>query len=121
MASAQTIEKRDYWNSLDLLIIDEAHVQRKAILEFAKAWAGPVIGLTATPLTPGLGDHYTHVVNATTTDSLLSDGWLSPLRIFPATPMDMTGAKKTAGEWTGSEVRNRGRASSGTSSRTGHG
>ena len=107
VASAQTIEKRDYWNNLDLLIIDEAHVQRKAILEFAREWGGPVIGLTATPLTDGLAETYTHVVNATTTDDLLAQGWLAPLRIYTATEIDMRGAKKKAGEWTASEVRQR--------------
>ena len=40
VCSAQTIEKREYWNDLDLLVIDEAHVQRKAIMEFAKEWGG---------------------------------------------------------------------------------
>ncbi len=108
VCSAQTIEKRAYWNSLDLLIIDEAHVQRKAILKFAKDWGGPVIGLTATPLTPGLNETYTHLVNATTTDALLAEGWLASLRIYAATPMDMRGAKVVAGEWTAEEVRARG-------------
>ena len=109
VASAQTIEKREYWNNLDLLIIDEAHVQRKAILDFARAWGGPVIGLTATPLTPGLGDFYEYVVNATTTDTLLREGYLAPLRIYAATEIDMKGAKKQSGEWTSKEVRERGR------------
>ena len=109
VASAQTIEKREYWNNLDLLVIDEAHIQRKKIMEFAKEWGGPVIGLTATPLTPDLGSFYEHIVNATTTDQLLAEGWLAPLRIYAAAEIDMTGAKKTAGEWTASEVRNRGR------------
>ena len=31
VAMAQTIEKREFWSGLDLLIIDECHVQRKAI------------------------------------------------------------------------------------------
>ncbi len=110
VCSAQTIEKRDYLSALDLLVIDEAHVQRQAITEFAKRWGGPVIGLTATPLTRGLGETYEHVVNATTTDALLAAGYLAPLRIYAATEIDMTGAKKTVGgEWQKSEVRERAR------------
>ena len=108
VCSAQTIEKREYWKELDLVVIDEAHVQRKKILDFVKGWGGPVIGLTATPLTPGLNETYTNIVNATTTDTLLEQGWLAPLRIFAATPIDMQGAKKAMGEWTSSEVRKRG-------------
>ncbi len=109
VCSAQTIEKRGYWPELDLLVVDECHTQRKGVLEFAKSWGGPVIGLTATPLTEGLGRWYSHVVNASTTDRLLQDGWLAPLKIYAATEIDMTGAAKTAGEWRANEVRTRGR------------
>ena len=109
VAMAQTIEKREYWNGLDLLIIDECHIQRKAILQFAREWGGPVIGLTATPLTKGLNEAYETIVNATTTDGLLAEGWLAPLRIYAATEINMAGASKDKdGEWTRSEVRNRG-------------
>ena len=109
VAMAQTIEKRGYWNSLDLLIIDECHIQHKKILQFARGWGGPVIGLSATPLTKGLSETYQHIVNSTTTDTLLAEGWLAPLRIYAATEIDMAGASKDkAGEWTRSEVRNRG-------------
>ena len=107
VCSAQTLEKRNYWAGLDLMIIDEAHAQRKAILEFAKEWGGPVIGLSATPMTPGLGQWYSQVVNAVTTDYLTEtvnppteQTYLAPLRIYPATAMDMTGADVQSGEWT---------------------
>ncbi len=110
ICSAQTIEKRGYWPALDLLGIDEAHTQRKGVLEFAKAWGGPVIGLTATPLTKRLGQWYSKVINAVTTDRLLQDGYLAPLKMYAATEIDMTGAKKgNDGEWLRSEVRTRGR------------
>ena len=108
VCSAQTLEKRGYWDDIDLLVIDEAHTQRKAMQEFAMEWGGPVIGLTATPLTDGLGKTYSNVINATTTDQLLKDEYLAPLRIFAAKEIDMTGARKTAGEWRASEVRKRG-------------
>ena len=44
VAMAQTIEKREFWSGLDLLIIDECHVQRKAIQKFAREWGGRVFG-----------------------------------------------------------------------------
>ena len=110
ICSVQTIQKRGYWPALDLLVIDEAHTQHKGVLKFAKNWGGPVIGLTATPLTEGLGQWYSKVVNAVTTDRLLQDGYLAPLKIYAATEIDMTGAKKgNDGEWMRSEVRTRGR------------
>ena len=109
ICSAQTIEKRGFWPALDLLIIDEAHTQRKKVLKFAESWGGPVIGLTATPLTEGLGQWYSKVINAVTTDRLLADGYLARLKIYAATEIDMAGAKKgNDGEWLRSEVRTRG-------------
>ena len=109
VCSAQTIEKRDYWKEIDLLIIDECHTQRAKIQEFAVNWGGPVVGLSATPLTEGLGKTYQSIVNATTTDELLADQWLSPLKVFAAKEIGMQGALKTAGEWQAKEVRERGR------------
>ena len=110
ICSVQTIQKRGYWPALDLLVIDEAHTQHKGVLKFAKSWGGPVIGLTATPLTEGLGQWYSKVINAVTTDRLLADGYLAPLKIYAATEIDMAGAKKgNDGEWLRSEVRTRGR------------
>ena len=50
VAMAQTIEKREFWTDLNLLIIDECHIQRKEIQKFAREWGGTVIGLTATPI-----------------------------------------------------------------------
>ena len=109
ICSVQTIQKRGYWPALDLLVVDECHTQHKGVLEFAKSWGGPVIGLTATPLTEGLGQWYSKVINAVTTDRLLEDGYLAPLKIYAATEIDMAGAKKgNDGEWLRSEVRTRG-------------
>ena len=110
ICSAQTIERMDSWPDLDLLVLDECHSQRKTVVEFAREWGGYVVGLTATPLTKGLGDTYTHVVNAATTDWLVAEGYLAPLHIYAAKEIDMTGAQKnSAGEWTEEEVQRRGR------------
>jgi superfamily II DNA or RNA helicase len=67
-----------------------------------------VIGLTATPFTKGLGDVYTHVVNGSTTDFLVTNKWLAPLRVYIAKEIDMTGAKKVAGEWSQDVATERG-------------
>ncbi|CAB5224413.1 SSL2 DNA or RNA helicases of superfamily II [uncultured Caudovirales phage] len=109
ICSAQTLEKRKNKLEIDLLIIDECHVQRASIIEMIKA--NPrmrVIGLTATPFTKGLGDIYTHVVGAKATGELIREGWLTPLRIFIAKEIDMTGATKVAGEWSQDQVSERG-------------
>ena len=109
ICSAQTIEKRGFWPDLDLIVVDEAHTQRKTTLEFVKSIGKPVIGLTATPFTKGLGQRYTNVVNVTTTDKLISDGWLAPLKVYASREIDMEGAARTkAGEWLDREVERRG-------------
>ena len=109
VCSAQTLEKREIVPDIDLLIIDECHVQRRGIVELIKN--NPqlkVIGLTATPFTNGLGNVYTNVVGALPTGELIDKGWLTPLKVFIAKEIDMTGAKKVAGEWSADEVAERG-------------
>ena len=108
VCSAQTIEARGFWPDLDLVIVDEAHTQRKATLEFITAINKPVIGLTATPFSAGLAQTYSRVVNVTTTDKLIKDGWLAPLKVYAAKEIDMKGAKTNGGEWAASEVQARG-------------
>ena len=109
ICSAQTLEKRSHNLDIDLLIIDECHVQRASIIEMIKNKPGMrVIGLTATPFTAGLGNIYTHVVGAKSTGELIDDGWLTSLRIFIAKEIDMAGVTKVAGEWSQDQVTERG-------------
>ena len=109
ICSAQTLEKRDNFPDLDYLIIDECHVQRRSVVKFIEE--NPelrVIGLTATPFTAGLGDVYSHVVGASSTESLIDNGWLMPMKIFISKEIDMTGVTKVAGEWSQDQVTERG-------------
>jgi superfamily II DNA or RNA helicase len=109
ICSAQTLEKRGSFPGLKVLIVDEAHQTRKQTVEFIKSNPGvKVIGLTATPFTKGLGKIYTRVVSSVTTQELVKLGKLAPLKVFVAKEIDMTGAKKVAGEWSQDEVTERG-------------
>ena len=109
IVSAQTLEKRAKQLDIDLLIIDECHVQRASIVKLIKANPDlKVIGLTATPFTKGLGNVYTNIVGAKATGELIRDGWLTPLRVFIAKEIDMTGVTKVAGEWAQDQVTERG-------------
>jgi DNA repair protein RadD len=109
VCSAQTLERRDDFPDVGLIIIDECHVQRKQVIEFIKEHPEiRVIGLTATPFTNGLGSTYTHVVGAKPTGELINEKWLVPLKIFISKEIDMTGAKKVAGEWSQNETTERG-------------
>jgi len=109
VCSAQTLEKRDTFPDIDLMIIDECHVQRKSVVDYVKKNPSlKVIGLTATPFTKGLGTTYSNVVGAKSTGDLIDSGWLTPLKIFIAKEIDMTGVKKIAGEWSPDDVTKRG-------------
>ena len=108
VCSAQTIEARDYFDDLDLLIVDEAHGRRRKVWEFVKNWGGPVIGLSATPLSRGLGKIYPKLHNLVTTNDLLARGWLAPLRVYEMHEIDMSREPVGAGgEWTATQVKRR--------------
>ena len=109
VCSAQTLEARDYIPECDFVVVDEAHIQRKKINEFIVKHKKRTIGLTATPFTQGLGNVYQNVVNVTSTNKLIEEGWITPLKVYAAKEIDMKGAKTDAkGEWTNKEVRQRG-------------
>ena len=109
VCSAQTLEKRRLIPDMDLLIVDECHVQRKGTIDLIKNNPSlKVIGLTATPFTNGLGNTYSHVVGACPTSELIEKGWLTPLKVFIAKEIDMSGAKKVAGEWSSDIATERG-------------
>jgi DNA repair protein RadD len=109
VCSAQTLERREDFPKVDLLIVDECHIMRKQIVEYIKSNPGMrVVGLTATPFTKGMGLIYENVVCGSTTGALVGNKWLAPLRVFIAKPIDMTGAKKVAGEWSQDEASVRG-------------
>ena len=109
VCSAQTLEKRGTFPGLDLLVVDECHAQRKQTIEFIKN--NPtvkVVGLSASPFTKGLANTYSNVVSPITTKQLVDQGSLVPLRVFIAKEVDMTGAKKVAGEWSQADATERG-------------
>lgn len=65
------------------------------------------IGLSATPLTRGLGKIFDEVVTVRTHNQLQEDGYLCPWIAFSTGEPDMTGAKVTAGEWTDAAAEER--------------
>ena len=109
VCSAQTLEARKDFPAGDLVIIDECHISRKQTSEFIRNNPDKkIIGLTATPFTKGLGGLYDHVVCGSTNRWLVENKWLTSLRVFIAKEIDMTGAKKVAGEWSQDIVTKRG-------------
>jgi DNA repair protein RadD len=105
----QTLEARGGFPEVDLLVVDEAHTLRASVTEFIKN--NPhvkVVGLSGSPFTKGLAKTYSNVVSAITVNELVSKGLLIQPRVFIAKQIDMTGAKKVAGEWSDKEATERG-------------
>lgn len=109
VASAQTLARRGFKDDLQLIVWDECHTLYRSIAKFVTD--NPdliVVGLTATPFTKGLGQIFTNVVNVTTTDRLVGEKWLVPIKAFAARPVNMKGAKlKFDGEWDDKEIETR--------------
>jgi DNA repair protein RadD len=101
VASVQTLQRREV-PPADEIIIDEVHrwyqfyPKLLADPRFANI---PIIGLTATPWTRGLGKYFGRLIIGSTTRELIDTGYLSPFRAFaPASP-DLTGVRTIAGDF----------------------
>ena len=100
VASAATLERRQWPEDTNLIIVDECHAMRKQVTDRIAKRDCITIGLTATPFTKGLGKFYDRVVTVTTTNRLIEQKFLAGYRIFAASQPNMQGAKVVAGEWT---------------------
>lgn len=99
ICSAQTLLRRG-WPESNVDVIDECHILSEDVKKRIRSKATVIVGLTATPFTKGMGKWFDAVVNVTTTNRLIEQGWLAPYRIFSCVEPDMTGVKVTRkGEW----------------------
>ena len=95
VASAQTLEKMESLPVFDIVFIDEVHAaMRKSIVNMIKTRPNmKIIGATATPFNPKLGEHFSNVVNVITMRELVDEGHLVPFRVFAAKEIDTEGLK----------------------------
>lgn len=101
VASVQTLQRRPM-PKVDLILIDEAHrwhVFFEGMVADAKAAGVPVIGLSATPWTRGLGKHFDRLLTVTTPQDLIAGGYLSPFRVFAPAHPDLSGVSTLAGDF----------------------
>ena len=109
VCSAQTLEKRAWFQDgvreIDLVVIDEAHIQRRQVMEKCVEMDVPIIGLSASPFTKGLGKSFSNVVNVRTTNRLIQDQWLSPMFVTVVKEIDTAGVTvRKTGEWDSGEL-----------------
>lgn len=106
ICSIQTVAKRR-WPDAQLIVVDEAHTVTETVKKRIAPRDTITIGLTATPFTKGLGKLYDAVINVTTTNRLIEQGWLAPYRIFACVEPNMDGVRVVAGEYEESETSKR--------------
>lgn len=101
VCSVQTLARRSLPRRPDLFVYDEAHAQYRATLDFMAQFPDAVkIGLTATPFTKGMGEHWDAMVNARTARLLIEDGNLIEPTIYVArTPEDAELGLNSYGEF----------------------
>lgn len=99
VASVQTLSRRGMPET-DMVINDEAHVAYSWMLQWmADNPTKPVIGLSATPWTRGLGNHYDDLIQPVSMQELIDAGYLCPIRVFAASKPDLSKVKTVAGEY----------------------
>lgn len=109
IASADTLIRRDFPDNIDLLIIDEAHLRRKKVLEqitrLTTETGCKVVGLSGTPFSPFLGHYYEKLIKPTTIKELIERGDLSPYEFYAPTKPDLSGVKSTRSDEYGSDYK----------------
>lgn len=106
LCSAQTLARRR-WPDADLIAVDECHTISETVRKRIEVRDTVTVGLTATPFTKGLGKLYDALVNVTTTNRLIEQGYLAKYRIFAPSEPNMDGVKVKGGEWDEKEASKR--------------
>lgn len=96
IASADTLIRRETPKNIDLIVIDEAHLRRKKVLELIKSTSAKVIGLSGTPFATWMGEYYETLIKPTTMRELIDCGSLSDYEFYAPTVPNLTGVKKQA-------------------------
>jgi len=95
IASIQTIARRKVYPEFDIAIVDECHTHYETLTNMMEAYSAvPFIGLSATPFSKGLGQHYDDIVVPITPEELLEQGYLTPVEYFGGRQVDTTGIKR---------------------------
>lgn len=98
IATAQTLARRRL-PEVDVVIVDEAHVQFSVYERWMKESSALFIGLTATPWAKGMGRKWDRLVKGASMTELIGMGYLSPFRVFaPSTP-NLDGIATVAGDY----------------------
>lgn len=85
VCSTQTLARRSLPRAPNLIVVDECHCQYDATIKLMAKYPDAVkIGLTATPFTPGMAEHWDGMVNVIPTRALIEAGYLVEPKIYVA-------------------------------------
>ncbi|MGV3346383.1 DEAD/DEAH box helicase family protein [Enterobacteriaceae bacterium LUAb1] len=96
IASADTLIRREFPDNIDLLIVDEAHMKRRKLLEIIRDSDFKVIGLSGTPFASWMGKYYSKLIKPTTMRELIQIGDLSPYEFYAPDRPDLGGVKSSS-------------------------
>ena len=98
IASVQTLARRKI-PDVDLIIVDEAHLQYSVVCKLMDETDIPVIGLSGSPFSKGLGKYYDNLIHTTSMRQLIDDGFLSDYVAYSHDKPNLTGIKTVAGDY----------------------
>lgn len=102
VCSIQTVASRKVFPEARIVIFDEVHRLYDAHRDWLAAPAfekSLFIGLSATPWTKGLGQHFHTLLIAATTQELIDAGHLSKFKVFACPKADLSDVKVVAGDY----------------------
>ena len=103
IASADTLIRRNF-PDVDVVFIDEAHIQRKKLLETVGKRKCKLIGLSGTPFAGFLGKRYECLIKPVTMAELIENGALCGYEFFAPTKPDLKGVKVRQGDYAENEL-----------------
>ena len=109
IVSVQTAVRRDNLPKPDLVIVDECHLAVAATYKKVLGKIGnPVLlGLTGTPCRldgRGLGELFDEIIPTCSTQTLIDEGLLAPIKYFAPYRPDLTGLRMQAGDYKQSDL-----------------
>lgn len=108
VCSLQTMERRGYFPNSKIVIFDEVHLVRGGMIKFMDQHPEAIfIGLSATPWTKGLADHFETLIVGATMKDLMAQGYLSKYRAFAPNIPNLKGVKIIAGDYQESQLSER--------------
>jgi superfamily II DNA or RNA helicase len=100
VCSIQTLARRRRFPEVHFMVWDECHSQYSAGNKIMETWNNvPMVGLSATPWSKGLGKHWQHLIVGATTSDLIEQGYLVPFTVYGPPGPDLSNVHTVAGEY----------------------